>query len=116
MMKTAFAYWDDRIAPVFDTARRIHIVEADSGKIVAETGEVLADAMPVQKVLRLVELGVGDRGKVSRTGPVGWADPCGGRRHLPVSGMRASRTARTRSPLRSAEMPEVRERDDQGIE
>jgi len=34
MRKTAFAYWDDRIAPVFDTARRIHVVEADSGKIV----------------------------------------------------------------------------------
>jgi hypothetical protein len=37
MMKAAFAYWDHRIAPVFDTARRIHLVEADSGRIVAET-------------------------------------------------------------------------------
>jgi predicted Fe-Mo cluster-binding NifX family protein len=59
MTKTAFAYWDDRIAPVFDIARRIHVVEADSGKIVAETGEVLADDLPVQKAHRLVELGVG---------------------------------------------------------
>jgi len=59
MTKTAFAYWDDRIAPVFDIARRIHVVEADSGKIVAETREVLADDPPVQKALRLVELGVG---------------------------------------------------------
>jgi len=59
MMKTAFAYWDDRIAPVFDIARRIHVVEADSGRIVAETGEVLADDLPVQKAHRLVELGVG---------------------------------------------------------
>lgn len=59
MKKTAFATWDDRIAPVFDIARRIHVVEADSGRIVAETGEVLADDLPVQKVLRLVELGVG---------------------------------------------------------
>ena len=58
-MKTAFAYWDDRIAPVFDIARRIHVVEADSGRIVAETGEVLADDLPVQKAHRLVELGVG---------------------------------------------------------
>jgi predicted Fe-Mo cluster-binding NifX family protein len=59
MMKAAFAYWDDRIAPVFDIARRIHVVDADSGRIVAETGEVLADVLPVQKALRLVELGVG---------------------------------------------------------
>jgi predicted Fe-Mo cluster-binding NifX family protein len=59
MTKTAFAYWDDRIAPVFDIARRIHVVEADSGRIVAETGEVLADDLPVQKAHRLVELGVG---------------------------------------------------------
>jgi len=59
MMKTAFAYWDDRISPVFDIARRIHVVEADSGRIVAETGEVLADDLPVQKAHRLVELGVG---------------------------------------------------------
>ena len=59
MMKTAFAYWDDRIAPVFDIARRIHVVEAASGRIVAETGEVLVDDLPAQKALRLVELGVG---------------------------------------------------------
>jgi len=69
MTKTAFAYWDDRIAPVFDIARRIHVVEADSGRIVAETGEVLAEDLPVQKVLRLVELGVGTLvcGAISRS-------------------------------------------------
>ena len=59
MMKTAFAHWDHRIAPVFDIARRIHVVEADSGRIVAEKGEVFADDLPVQKAHRLVELGVG---------------------------------------------------------
>jgi predicted Fe-Mo cluster-binding NifX family protein len=59
MMKAAFSHWDHRIAPVFDIARRIHVVEADSGRIVAETGEVLADDLPVQKAHRLVELGVG---------------------------------------------------------
>jgi len=58
-MKTAFAYWDNRIAPVFDIARQIHVVEAESGRIVAETGEALADDLPVQKVIRLAELGVG---------------------------------------------------------
>lgn len=58
MMKAAFANWDDRIAPVFDIARRVRVVEADDGRIVAETGEFLADNLPVQKALRLVELGV----------------------------------------------------------
>jgi predicted Fe-Mo cluster-binding NifX family protein len=69
MMKTAFAYWDHRIAPVFDTARRIHVVEDDSGKIVAETGESLVDDLPVQKARRLVELGVGTLvcGAISRS-------------------------------------------------
>ena len=69
MMKTAFAYWDDRIAPVFDIARRIRVVESESGRIVAESGEVLADDLPVQKAHRLVELGVGTLvcGAISRS-------------------------------------------------
>lgn len=57
-MKTAFAYWDDRIAPVFDTAGRIRIVETDSGRIIRETNEPLPEGLPVQKTLRLVELGI----------------------------------------------------------
>ena len=59
-MKTAFAYWDNRIAPVFDTARQIHLVEFDSDKIVVEQQALLPDDQPVQKVLRLVELGIKD--------------------------------------------------------
>ncbi|MEW6264513.1 MAG: NifB/NifX family molybdenum-iron cluster-binding protein [Thermodesulfobacteriota bacterium] len=58
-MKTAFACWDKRIAPVFDTARRIHVVATESGRIVGETGETLSEDQPVQKALRLVELGIG---------------------------------------------------------
>jgi predicted Fe-Mo cluster-binding NifX family protein len=57
-MKTAFAYWDNRIAPVFDIARQIHVVETESGRIVAETKEVMANDLPVKKVFRMVELGV----------------------------------------------------------
>jgi len=57
--KIAFAHWDNRIAPVFDTARQIHVVEADSGQIVSETKETLPEDPPVRKALRLVELGVG---------------------------------------------------------
>jgi len=59
MIKAAFAYWEDRIAPVFDVGQRIHLVEADAGKVVRATRETLADDLPVQKALRLAELGVG---------------------------------------------------------
>jgi len=58
-MKAAFSHWDKRIAPVFDTARQILVVERVSGKIVAESQETLSEPMVVQKALRLVDLGVG---------------------------------------------------------
>lgn len=68
-MKIAFAHWDNRIAPVFDTACQIHIVDSESGHIVRETQEVLPDELPVRKVLRLVELGIGTLicGAISRS-------------------------------------------------
>jgi predicted Fe-Mo cluster-binding NifX family protein len=59
MMRAAFAAWDNRIAPVFDVVRQIHLVEAEAGQVVGETQELLADDLPVQKALRLAELGVG---------------------------------------------------------
>jgi predicted Fe-Mo cluster-binding NifX family protein len=57
-MKTAFAHWDHRIAPVFDTARELFLVYADSGQVFSETVELPTDDLPVRKVLRLVELKV----------------------------------------------------------
>ncbi len=56
--KAAFACWGDRIAPVFDTARNIHIVQVDSGKIAGELQATLLEEFPVQKALRLVSLGI----------------------------------------------------------
>jgi predicted Fe-Mo cluster-binding NifX family protein len=58
IMKTAFAYWDNRIAPVFDIARQIHIVETESGRITGEAIEVIANDLPAIKVLRIVDLGI----------------------------------------------------------
>jgi predicted Fe-Mo cluster-binding NifX family protein len=58
-MKAAFPFWENRIAPVFDTARQICIVEVESGKIVEENLETLTGELPVQMALRLTELGVG---------------------------------------------------------
>jgi hypothetical protein len=36
-MKAAFACWENRIAPVFDTARRIHVVEVEAGRILRKS-------------------------------------------------------------------------------
>lgn len=57
-MKAAFAAWNDRVAPVFEVAREIRVVEAESGRIVAESREILSSDLPHQKTLRLAELGV----------------------------------------------------------
>lgn len=57
-MKAAFPFWENRIAPVFDSARQICIVEVESGRIVQEGREPLTGDLPVQKALHLTELGV----------------------------------------------------------
>jgi predicted Fe-Mo cluster-binding NifX family protein len=58
-MKAAFPVWENRIAPVFDVARQIHVVEAESGRILQEREELLSEGMPPQRALHLAELGVG---------------------------------------------------------
>ena len=57
-MKAAFSAWNNRIAPVFDVARQVLLVEAESGRIVKETRESLGDDMPAQRALRLAGFGV----------------------------------------------------------
>jgi predicted Fe-Mo cluster-binding NifX family protein len=57
-MKAAFSFWENRIAPVFDSARQICIVEVQSGRIVQENREQMTGDLPVQMALRLKELGV----------------------------------------------------------
>ena len=68
-MKTAFAVWNHRIAPVFDVARQVHIVETESGRIVGEAGETLPNDGGEGKGLRLAGLGVDTLvcGAISRT-------------------------------------------------
>jgi predicted Fe-Mo cluster-binding NifX family protein len=58
IMKTAFAYWNKRIAPVFDTGRQIRVIETEAGWLVRETLATLESDLPLQKALRLSELGV----------------------------------------------------------
>lgn len=69
-MKAAFAVWDDRIAPVFDVARHVHLVEADSGRIVAESEKDLPEDVVAQKARRLAEFGVGTLVCGAISGPV----------------------------------------------
>jgi predicted Fe-Mo cluster-binding NifX family protein len=57
-MKAAFAVWNNRIAPVFDVARQVHVVVMESGQIVSEAEEELPDDIGHGKGLRLAELGV----------------------------------------------------------
>jgi len=57
-MKAAFANWNQRIAPVFDVARRIHLVEIEDGQIVKESDENLYQDLAVQVAQHLVALGI----------------------------------------------------------
>jgi len=70
-MKIAVTIWNDRIAPVFDVARDIRLVEVIDGRMIDPQEDILTGELPVQKALRLVELGVDTLicGAISR--PVG---------------------------------------------
>lgn len=57
-MKAAFSIWNGRIAPVFDVAHRVRIVEVESGRIVREDGADLPDGPPGQIADWLGERGV----------------------------------------------------------
>jgi predicted Fe-Mo cluster-binding NifX family protein len=58
-MKAAFSCWDNRIAPVFDTARLLWIVEVDSREIIRETEESLPYSEWTHTALHIAEMGVG---------------------------------------------------------
>ena len=57
-MKVAFAVWEKRIAPVFDTCRELQVVNVEDGLMGEKHGElILADSL-VAKALRLREIGI----------------------------------------------------------
>lgn len=58
MTKAAFAIWKNRIAPVFDVTRAVHLVETREGLIVHQKESSIAAEIPNQKVGRLAELEV----------------------------------------------------------
>jgi predicted Fe-Mo cluster-binding NifX family protein len=58
MSKAAFSQWNGRIAPVFDVAREVRVVETIDGLVSAETDELLPEDVPANTVTRLVSLGI----------------------------------------------------------
>ncbi len=67
-MITAFSVWEQRIAPVFDTARQIHLVESTGARIMAEKAHAISGEDVPQMVAWLSEQCVGTLvcGAVSR--------------------------------------------------
>lgn len=57
-MKIAVTIWNDRIAPVFDVARDFRLVKVVEGRMIDQKQDVLTGELPVQKALRLAEMGV----------------------------------------------------------
>lgn len=49
-MKTAFSVWEHRIAPVFDTAHQILIVESDGSRVSTESIHVIPEESIAQRV------------------------------------------------------------------
>lgn len=57
-MKAAFSYEGKKIAPVFDVARKILVIEEKHGLIVGRTEKSLDDDLQIQNVIRLSGMGV----------------------------------------------------------
>ena len=57
-MRAAFSTWNGRIAPVFDTAPRITVIDAESRRVVRRAEETLPGGLPTERVMRLTDLGV----------------------------------------------------------
>ena len=57
-MKVAVPVWEGRVSPVFDTARRLAVLDVDGGKTLSRHEETLADEPTAMRVSRLVTMGV----------------------------------------------------------
>ncbi|MDD2310022.1 MAG: NifB/NifX family molybdenum-iron cluster-binding protein [Desulfuromonadaceae bacterium] len=58
MTKIAFSLWNKRIAPVFDVARNLWIVETDENDIIGQSGKRFATDDTQDRALRLTTLQV----------------------------------------------------------
>jgi predicted Fe-Mo cluster-binding NifX family protein len=57
-MNVAFSTWNARIAPVFDTARELRVLEVESGVVIGRVEVTLPDGLLVERARRLADLGV----------------------------------------------------------
>jgi predicted Fe-Mo cluster-binding NifX family protein len=57
--RAAFPFWQGRIAPLFDTAREIRVVETDGTRLVAAHDEVLSAGSVERRAARRAALGIG---------------------------------------------------------
>ncbi len=57
-MKIAITVWNNRVAPLFDVAGQIHVVELIQGQIVSQFRAALDSQMPARKAKQLAEMGV----------------------------------------------------------
>jgi len=55
--RATLAVWQDRVAPLFDVAQQLLLVEFESGRIVREQRASMPDVPAASKAIRLVELG-----------------------------------------------------------
>jgi predicted Fe-Mo cluster-binding NifX family protein len=58
-MKIALTVWQNRVSPVFDTARRVVLAELADGQLAPGTEESLPEGPAALRVTKLKELGVG---------------------------------------------------------
>lgn len=58
MTRAAFSLWNDRIAPVFDVARNLLIVDAADGAVTARIERRFSGDSPHERALRLMSLQV----------------------------------------------------------
>jgi predicted Fe-Mo cluster-binding NifX family protein len=57
-MRVAFAAWNDRIAPLFDVTRTVHIVDTEGQTVVRESDECLEEDAAAVRAAHLAALGV----------------------------------------------------------
>jgi predicted Fe-Mo cluster-binding NifX family protein len=57
-MKIAFTVWNNRVAPLFDVARQLHVIEFNQGRIVSQFRAGFDGQIPARKAKQLAEMGV----------------------------------------------------------
>jgi predicted Fe-Mo cluster-binding NifX family protein len=56
-IRAVLPVWNDRIAPLFDVARSLRLVELESGRIIRREDVMMPDVPAASKAVRLVEMG-----------------------------------------------------------